>query len=242
MDDTAIRWRSASYSNVGKVRQCNEDSFLDKTESGIWAIADGMGGHEAGDVASQTIVKRLNELTPRAYISDYTDLVEDCLLEINRELLEYSRTELNGLTIGSTVVCMIARGNLGVALWVGDSRLYRLRGDDFVQLTKDHSEVQRLVDEGVISREQAEKSAFKNVLTRAMGAHDVVEIDINAFDVKEGDRYLLCSDGVYNELEEAQLIELTKCKNFNKITDKLTTACLSTPARDNFTFIVIQSY
>ncbi|PID43911.1 MAG: hypothetical protein CSA52_03030 [Gammaproteobacteria bacterium] len=241
MGDRSLQWQSASYSHAGKVRQCNEDSLLNKTESGLWAVADGMGGHEAGDVASQTIVKRLNELTPRAYISDYVDLVEDCLLEINRELVDYGRTELNGLTVGSTVVCMIARGNLGVVLWVGDSRLYRLRADDFVQLTKDHSEVQRLVDEGVISAEQAEKSAFRNVLTRAVGAHEEVDIDINAFDVKEGDRYLLCSDGVYNELEESQLIALTKCNDFNRVAEKLASACLNTPARDNFSFVVVQS-
>ncbi len=241
MGDISLQWQSASHTNVGKVRQCNEDSFLDKTESGIWVVADGMGGHEAGDVASQTIVRRLDELAPRAYISDYVDLVEDTLIEINRELIEYSRKELNGVTVGSTVVCMLARGNMGVVLWVGDSRLYRLRGDEFVQLTKDHSEVQRLVDEGVISAEQAEKSAFKNVLTRAMGAHDIVEVDVNAFDVQPGDRFVLCSDGVYNELEESQLFALTKCKDFTKVADKMADACLGTPARDNFTFVVVQS-
>ncbi|MCG8610378.1 MAG: protein phosphatase 2C domain-containing protein [Pseudomonadales bacterium] len=242
MGETSLSWRSVAVTNVGKVRQCNEDSVLDKPEGGLWVVADGMGGHEAGDVASQTIVHRLGELSPRAYISDYVDQVEDTLLKINQELIEYSQSNLNGLTVGSTVVCMLARANLGVVLWVGDSRLYRIRGDSLVQLTKDHSEVQRLVDEGVISQEQAEKSAFRNVLTRAMGAHEQVEIDINAFDIRKGDRFIICSDGLYNEVPETDLVSLCSSKKIDKASEKLTDACLKTPARDNFSFIVIESY
>jgi serine/threonine protein phosphatase PrpC len=240
MADTNFQWKSIAVSHVGKVRQHNEDSVLDKSAQGLWVVADGMGGHEAGDIASQLIVSTLDQLAPRAYISDYIDLVDDTLVKINQDLLDYSRKKLNGLTVGSTAVCLITRGQLGVVLWVGDSRLYRLRGDDLVQLTKDHSEVQRLVDEGVITQQQAENSAFKNVLTRALGAHEVVDIDINAFDVMPGDRYLLCSDGLYNELNEQEISSIIKSKPFDHVAEAFTDRVLATPARDNFSFIVIE--
>lgn len=240
MVETNFQWKSIAVSHVGKVRQHNEDSVLDKPSQGLWVVADGMGGHEAGDIASQMIVNTLDQLAPRAYISDYIDLVDDTLVRINQDLLDYGRTKLNGLTVGSTVVCMITRDALGVALWVGDSRLYRLRDDNLVQLTKDHSEVQRLVDEGVITPEQAENSAFKNVLTRALGAHDVVDIDINAFDVESGDRFLLCSDGLYNEVSEQDIATIIKIKSFDHVADAFTEKVLTTPARDNFSFIVIE--
>ncbi|MCP5208589.1 MAG: serine/threonine-protein phosphatase [Hahellaceae bacterium] len=242
MVDASFQWKSKAVSHVGKVRQHNEDSVLDKPAQGLWVVADGMGGHEAGDIASQMIVNTLDQLSPRAYISDYIDLVDDTLVRINQDLLDYSQKKLNGLTVGSTAVCMITRGQLGVVLWVGDSRLYRLREDHLVQLTKDHSEVQRLVDEGVITAEQAENSAFKNVLTRALGAHEVVDIDINAFDIAAGDRFLLCSDGLYNELTEQEINTLIRARPFDQVADVFTNKILNTPARDNFSFIVIEPF
>ena len=240
MSEVNYQWKSKAISHVGKVRQINEDSVLDKPQQGLWVVADGMGGHEAGDVASQAIVNTLDQLAPRAYISDYIDLVEDTLVKINGELIEYAQKKMNGLTVGSTAVCMISRGTLGVVLWVGDSRLYRYRNNELVQLTKDHSEVQRLVDEGVITPEQAENSAFKNVLTRAIGAHEVVDVDINAFDVALGDRYLICSDGLYNELTDEQIFAVIKDKPIEQMAEVFQNQVLTTPARDNFSFIVIE--
>ena len=240
MTEVTFKWKSSAISHVGKVRQHNEDSVLDKPSQGLWVVADGMGGHSAGDVASQTIVGTLDQLGPRAYISDYIDLVEDTLVKINQDLIEYSQKKLNGLTVGSTVVCLLTRDSLGVVLWVGDSRLYRLRKGELVLLTKDHSEVQRLVDEGVITPEQAENSAFKNVLTRALGAHDVVDIDINAFDIEAGDRFLLCSDGLYNELTDEEIYTTIKSKPFEQLAEEFANQVLATPARDNFSFIVVE--
>mgnify|MGYP000403183896 CR=1 FL=1 len=228
-------------SHQGNVRTHNEDSVLCKADTGLWVVADGMGGHEAGDVASQLIVSDLQTLSHRAYLSDFVDDVEDALLLANQKLRQYSVEKLNGLTVGSTVVSLIVRGSVGVALWAGDSRLYRLRGSTFEQLTKDHSEVQIQIDKGIITEEQAETSSIKNMLSRAIGAFDELDIDVNAFTIKEGDLLLLCSDGLYNELSSTELRSIMKTGNVSKVPDKLMSECLSKAAKDNVSFILLKA-
>jgi len=232
---------SVEKTHRGNVRTLNEDSMLSRPDAGLWVVADGMGGHEAGEVASQLIVADLESLPHRAYVSDFVDDVEDTLLLVNQKLRQHSLENLNGLTVGSTVACLILREAIGVVLWVGDSRLYRLREGQLEQLTKDHSEVQAQIDSGLLTPEQAENSSIKNMLSRAIGAFDDLDVDVNAFPINSDDLFLLCSDGLYNELSAKELQQILKNGKLNKIPDKLMDECLSKEAKDNVSFIVVKA-
>jgi serine/threonine protein phosphatase PrpC len=236
-----FRFDAVVNTHKGNVRNLNEDSLLSRSEAGLWVVADGMGGHEAGEVASQLIVSSLESLPQRAYISDFVDDVEDTLLLVNQKLRTHSIEKLNGLTIGSTVTCLILREAIGVVLWVGDSRLYRLREGRLEQLTKDHSEVQAQIDMGVLTPEQAENSSIKNMLSRAIGAFDELDVDVNAFPVQADDLFLLCTDGLYNELSSGEIEQMLKYGHLDKISEKLMQSCLSHEAKDNVSFIVVKA-
>lgn len=231
---------SVDKTHQGNVRSLNEDALLSRPDAGLWVVADGMGGHEAGEVASQMIVADLESLPSRAYVSDLVDDVEDTLLLVNQKLRVHSVEKLNGLTVGSTVACLILKEAIGVVLWVGDSRLYRLRDRQFEQLTKDHSEVQAQIDRGELTEEQAEHSSIKNMLSRAIGAFDELDVDVNAFPIKRDDLFLLCSDGLYNELSANELKQILESEKLNKVPDKLMNECLSKEAKDNISFIVVK--
>jgi serine/threonine protein phosphatase PrpC len=233
-------FRSIDKTHQGNVRTLNEDALLSRPDAGLWVVADGMGGHEAGEVASQMIVADLESLPSRAYVSDLVDDVEDTLLLVNQKLRVHSAEKLNGLTVGSTVACLILKEAIGVVLWVGDSRLYRLRGRQLEQLTKDHSEVQAQIDRGELTEEQAEHSSIKNMLSRAIGAFDELDVDVNAFPIKHDDLFLLCSDGLYNELSAKELQQILESEKLNKIPDKLMSECLGKEAKDNVSFIVVK--
>jgi len=232
---------SVENTHQGNVRTLNEDSILSRPDAGLWVVADGMGGHEAGEVASQMLVADLASLPSRAYVSDFVDDVEDTLLLVNQKLRTHSMAHLNGLTVGSTVACLILRGAIGVVLWVGDSRLYRFRDGQLEQLTKDHSEVQAQIDRGVLTPEQAENSSIKNMLSRAIGAFESVDVDVNAFPIKHDDVFLLCSDGLYNELSAKELKQILSRGPLTKISDKLMSECLRNEAKDNVSFIVVKA-
>ena len=232
---------SLANTHQGNVRTLNEDALLSRSSDGLWVVADGMGGHEAGEIASQMIVDDLETLPHRAYVSDLVDDVEDTLLLVNQKLRIHSAEKLNGLTIGSTVACLILKEAIGVVLWVGDSRLYRLRGYQFEQLTKDHSEVQAQIDRGELTEAQAEQSAIKNMLSRAIGAFDELHVDVNAFEIEKDDVFLLCSDGLYNELSSHELKHILVSEKLNKLSEKLMSECLNKEAKDNVSFIVVKA-
>jgi len=209
MNDTTVRqplcWSSAQDTNVGMVRKINEDSILSLPDAQLWAVADGMGGYEAGNVASDMIVKTLGSITVKSLLNEMIDSVEDRLIDVNHRILEYADIMLDGRTLGSTVVTLIIKGHAGVCLWAGDSRLYRYRHDQFEQLSRDHSQVEELVLQGVLSPEEAENHPDSNIITRAIGATMDICIDINVFSVRSGDTFLLCSDGLYNMVSKDEI-------------------------------------
>lgn len=236
-----LTFHSFACSHQGNVRNLNEDSILNVPESGMWAVADGMGGHSAGDVASQQVVSELEALSNQGTLSELVDAVDDALLEANLKLRTHSRNHLNGVTIGTTVVCLILKENTGAVLWVGDSRLYRYRKGVLEQLTRDHSEVQARIDSGILSAEQAEKSTIKNILSRAVGAFEELAIDVNAFTILADDVFLLCSDGLYNELSNHELEKLLHTTSLKKMASDLMRASLSRKAKDNISLIVVKA-
>ena len=244
MNDVTIRrpltWVSEGATDVGTVRPLNEDSFLCQPEIGLWTVADGMGGHDGGSVASQMIVEHLSHLSIKVNLDTFVNDIENTVTDANNRLLEYSRVQLNGRIIGSTFVSLLIKGNVGVCLWAGDSRLYRFRQDKLSQLTTDHSHVAELVSEGLISAEEAKNHPEANVITRAVGTSERLDIDVDVFDVRIGDLFLLCSDGLYNAVEDDEIIQCLRETSLENSVNKLIQTALHNQASDNVSVILVK--
>ena len=197
-----IRWISAAATDVGSKRRINEDALLDRPDAGIWVVADGMGGHAAGDVASHAVVHPLTVMERPEAMADFVDAVEDAFMNVNLQLRDYATQELGGRTVGSTVVALLLSTHTGVCLWAGDSRLYRLRQGQLSRISRDHSAVQEMVESGAITQEEADRHPKSNVITRAVGGSERLLVDAAVFAPEADDTYLLCSDGLYNEVAD----------------------------------------
>lgn len=244
MNEQTVRrkviWEHAGDTNVGMVRTVNEDAILSKPELGLWAVADGMGGHEVGDVASNMVLQAIDQIKPTIELTDLVNNVEDALINVNQRILDYSRDVLDNKTVGSTIVVLIISGRVGICLWVGDSRLYRYRKGSLQKLSRDHSRVEELIEQGRLTEEEAENHPESNVITRAVGVDEDFCVDINAFDASTGDTFLLCSDGLYNMLDIDELsLHLEKDENSDKVNDLIVSA-LNKGAPDNVSVIVVK--
>lgn len=235
-----IHWSHGNRTDVGSVRQNNEDALFAKPEIGLWAVADGMGGHEVGDVASRMIVEALDLIEPSPRLSDFVDVVEQALVDVNRQIIDYADVMFDSATMGSTLVALIIRGRVGICLWAGDSRLYRMRNQQLTQLTRDHSHVQDLLEAGEISEDEAVNHPHGNVITRAVGVEEDGLIDINVFNTQIGDTFLLCSDGLYNTVSDEQIVQLLIENDPEQAANKLVEASLANGAPDNVTVIVVK--
>ncbi|WP_188151049.1 PP2C family protein-serine/threonine phosphatase [Teredinibacter waterburyi] len=243
MSDTAFRpieWISASQTDVGTVRSVNEDSFHVNQQSGLWVVADGMGGHEVGDVASTKIIEALERVPNIECLSDYIDAVEDALLAVNQEIIEYADIMLDHGTMGSTLAALVIRGRVGVAIWVGDSRVYRFRNGRLTQLSRDHSQVQEMLRMGLISAEEAVNHPQSNVITRAIGGEQDLYIDLDVFSTQMGDTFLICSDGLYNAVEDEELIQCLSERDLEGCALDMLEISLAHQASDNVTLIVVR--
>ena len=188
----AITWRSASHTDAGRVRHINEDAFLDSEEQRLWVVADGMGGQSRGDYASSVVVAQLRAF-PRqnSVLANLRDMEER--LQVAHEKC---RTAFRTHRPGTTVAAMHAHGSYCFLLWAGDSRIYRLRGKELEQLTQDHSRAQERFANGELTEQELANHPSAHVLTRSVGAHRNLRLDMNYSPVQGGDRYLLCSDGL----------------------------------------------
>jgi len=235
-----IDWRCGERTDVGAVRQVNEDALLRRPDIGLWAVADGMGGHEVGDVASRMIVEALAQVSDSERLSDFVDDVEQSLLDVNRQILDYADLMFDKATMGSTLVSLVIRGRVGVCLWTGDSRLYRLRNHQLTQLSRDHSHVQELIEMGAITPEEAVKHPHANVITRAIGVEEPGFIDINVFNAQIGDTFLLCSDGLYNTMDDAEITHLLGGRDPQRVSEALVQLSLERGAPDNVSVVVVK--
>jgi protein phosphatase len=233
-------WHSAQQTHRGKRRQHNEDAVLSRSPVGLWAVADGMGGHQAGEVASQAITAALSAVSLTGSLSRRVDAVEDALLAVNDELRLHASSRGLGTTIGSTVVVMVAEGRAGAVLWAGDSRLYRLRDGTIEQITRDHNPVCDLLDSGAVSEEEA-LAADTNIITRAVGGQPRLYLDVALFDLAPDDTYLLCSDGLYRELPPPLLAAtLNNQQTLKRAADVLLERCLQGAADDNISLVIVR--
>jgi serine/threonine protein phosphatase PrpC len=237
----SFTWISAAATDVGHVRHINEDAYLERPDIGLWVVADGMGGHHAGDVASSSIVEILDETQPRDRLSDYVDEVEDRIIIANTELINLAKQHNDNRTIGSTVVAMIARDGHCAFVWAGDSRAYRCRDKQCVQLTRDHSQVEEMVQQGLLLPEEAELHPASNVITRAVGAADKIFVDIDIEEAQLNDTYLLCSDGLYKHISEEEIAQFLQNENLQDIPGQLVQTTLQRGAIDNVTVVVIRA-
>ncbi len=236
-----FQWSSAGRSHVGMVRVINEDACLALPERGLWAVADGMGGHEAGDIASQMVVETLQQIAPPAGWAEFREAVREVLCEVNQRLREESAQRYQNRTIGSTVVVLIAYETQCACLWVGDSRIYRLRDGQLQQLTRDHSHVQELVDQGLIAPEEAHRHPLANVITRAVGSADDLQIDEVVHPLHSGDLFLLCSDGLNKTVSDEEIARLLDHSDHNcqEAVKAFIHLALMRDANDNVTTVVV---
>lgn len=233
MDAWVECWDSVGSTDVGLVRQLNEDSFLNRPDLGLWVVADGMGGHACGDVASQMLCAALDKLPHVEKLSSVVDFIDDGVIEVNRELLALAHSNQAGSVIGCTVVALVARGRHAACLWAGDSRLYRLRDGILARLSSDHS----LVEESEVGLYEP-NSGYDNVITRAVGADEHIFLDVDAFELIEGDRFLLCTDGLTGELNDDEIAQFLLAGSAEASSQALIDTALKAGGRDNVTAVV----
>jgi protein phosphatase len=233
-----LKWTSSACTDVGAVRELNEDAYLERPDIGLWLVADGMGGHFAGDVASQMVVSAMDGLEVPRTLSEFADLVEQRLVDTNTKLREYAEREETH-TIGSTVVALIIFREHAVCMWAGDSRMYRLRDGALQQISQDHALVEELVERGVLTPEQAVDHPHGNLVTRAVGAADQLFIDVEIIPVQAGDVFVLCSDGLEKEVLEEELSTPARDGDPSQLCHALMDRALTYGARDNVTVISV---
>ncbi len=225
--------------HVGRVRTTNEDSYLDAREQGLWVVADGMGGHSGGDIASQTVIENLLGFSRREDLPANIDNLEDRLFTSNTSCRKYSQGKK---VMGSTVAMLFAYDPFCFFMWVGDSRIYRLREGQLTQVTEDHSLVQEMCALGEISAEEAAVHPSSNIITRAIGVREELFVDIEYSTVEPGDRFLLCSDGLYKDIRDNEIRDLLNTKvPVEQATKKLVSTALERGGGDNITVIVVQA-
>ena len=233
------RWYSSSLTDSGE-RRINEDACLLQPERGLWVIADGMGGHTAGDIASQMVVAGLSELPEGVSLGTKLGAIQLALHEANLMIQNYAQKEKRGAMMGSTVVVMVIEDEQGVVCWAGDSRLYQSRGGCLRQLTEDHSLAsapKAINDDG----RQALSQRSSNIITRAVGAAPDLMLDTHWFDIQRGDRYLLTTDGIHKAVDPGEILSLMKGSgSAEERISQIMTLAKSRDGHDNLSLILIE--
>ncbi len=239
---TNFQISSYGVTDTGHVRAKNEDSILVHGEENVWVVADGMGGHHAGDFASQTITNNIGLFKQHASLDDSILLLEENILNSNAIIRKKAGKLGRSTTIGSTVVCVYVWQNLLFTLWAGDSRLYRYREASLERLTEDHSYVEELVRMGKLEANEAEEHPAANVVLRAVGIDDHLCIDFEYFELHDGDIFIICSDGLYKDLEEAKIKTIIDAhsENMHSLADALLEASLAAGGTDNTSIITMK--
>ncbi len=236
-----MRFRSWAVTHPGAVRTHNEDNFVDRPELGLWAVADGAGGHQSGEVASAAIRTALHRIEPGTDASARLTAVREAVAGAHAELRRLAADRGQGAIIACTVAVLLTEGDYYACLWAGDSRIYLRRGDALFQLTRDHSLVQDMIDAGVLTEEVAEHHPQANVITRAVGAaEDALLLEKSSGRIEPGDRFLLCSDGLFKALSSATVLALM-ASPADLAAQSLIDAALAAQARDNVTAIVVEA-
>jgi serine/threonine protein phosphatase PrpC len=241
--------------DVGKVRDHNEDAIGAQPEIGLWVLADGMGGYNAGEVASGIAVKTIIDLVTKACKHEkrtdietgtgymrQTIVLRDAILRANKVINQTAQSQPQCEGMGTTLVAALFYDNRVSIAHVGDSRMYRLRGNKFEQVTMDHSLLQELVDRGFYSQEEAQRSTNRNYVTRALGVEANVEVEIQEMDVQKGDYFLMCSDGLPDmvEDEDIHLTISTFNNDLRTVGEQLIKLTNDNGGRDNVSVVLVR--
>lgn len=237
MDFAPFRIESWAKTHEGRVRAHNEDSFCAREPQGLWAVADGMGGHEGGEWASAKIVEKLDAVELPADLDAAAELIADAIRAANRAILVEARSRHKQM--GSTVVTLLVQGERYKVQWVGDSRAYLLRDGEMKQLSRDHSQVQEMVDRGIMKPEEAVGHPMSHILSRAVGVRDEVQVDTVDGEVVPGDVFLLCSDGLHGYVDEADIARMLARGSPERASEELVEKTLANGAPDNVTVIAV---
>jgi serine/threonine protein phosphatase PrpC len=222
----------------GCVRAANEDSAVSMPRDGIWAVADGMGGHANGRYASESLARAINGLATHDDLASSCAAVADAIHASNAEI--YSEAQARGEQMGSTIVALVMRDREFAVLWAGDSRAYLYRDSVLYQLTHDHTQVQEMVDRGLLSPDEAADHPMSHVLARAVGVRPMLELDAISDTAKPGDIFLLCSDGMYGVVSNEEVAAIL-AESGRRSIDILLDLCLQRGAPDNVTVILVRA-
>lgn len=231
--------KAAARTHIGLVRASNQDALLlQPGKYGLYGVADGMGGHKAGDVASRMAVETVSRILKDQRPSDemLRAGIEEANLLIYEEQLD--NQALNGMGTTMTVIWEDKRAVL--LGHVGDSRAYRLRDGELEQISQDHSMVAELVRDGVITPEEALRHPYRNIITRALGASETVDVDIREMDKRKGDRYLICSDGLSEYVREDKMRDILHSYSLEEAADIFLNLALEGGGRDNVSLVLTE--
>jgi len=249
----------SAKTDVGRIREHNEDNFLIDRSLNLFIVADGMGGHQAGEVASAMAVNLMREaVKEHIYLLEkfnkdeipiekipearqqVCDFMEEAVKKASKQIWEESQTDPLKRGMGTTLSALLIAGGYGFIAHVGDSRIYLLRAGTVRQLTEDHSLINYLLKEGKIKPEEIDKVQQKNAVTRAVGVYETVEVDIMSFDVVPGDHFLLASDGLTAYLTEPEIPPYLTEEDIEIIPEKLINLANERGGKDNITSVVVR--
>ena len=231
---------AAAATHVGLVRRINEDAILEQSGIGLWAVADGVGGGDAGDRASRLIVESLGRIKEPWSYESFVAEVRAALAEVNRRLRREAAALGSGRSIASTVVALLVFDRSFCCLWAGDSRIYRLKAERLEQVTRDHSEVELLLERGFITPEEARHHPLSNLITRAVGADPTLELDAIEGRIETGDAFLLCSDGLNRVLTDPEIERALLRHSAEEAVRVLIDATLAGGAPDNISVVAVK--
>ena len=236
MYDTPLQFQTGAATHVGMVRQRNEDSYLARPDVGIWAVADGMGGLEAGDLASRTVIDALKSIERPSSAAELLAWCEERVVMANDVLNEMGRKR--GGLIGTTIAVLLAYDSHFACVWSGDSRIYLVRNGAIIPQSRDHTEAEELVAEGRLRPDEVRTWPRRNVVTRAIGVHDDPELEIKDGVLQAGDAFVLCSDGLTTHVEDNEILHEVAATASQTACDALVDLTLTRGAVDNVTVVI----
>ena len=240
MPESTVRtFDTAGASHVGNVRARNEDSFLVAPDTGVWTVADGMGGHSRGDLASELIIESLRRIGRSDSAANLLAVCEQRLLEANfriRDIALQSGEEV----IGATIAVLLIHDDDYACIWAGDSRVYVVRNGAIEQISRDHTEVAEMLATGVLTEAQAKEWPLRNVVTRAIGVHDDPEIEMKSGAVRPDDAFVICSDGLTAHVSDREILDAVERHDAQGACNRLIALTLERGAIDNVTVVVVR--
>jgi protein phosphatase len=227
-----------SVTHAGRVRTRNEDSCLVRTDVGLWAVADGMGGHEAGDLASRIVVQSLDAIGAPESAADLLAQCEERLFSANQQILALSH-ERQGATVGTTAAVLLVCEGYYACIWAGDSRVYLINRGGINQVSHDHSELEELIAGGALSREDV-KDWPSNAITRAVGVADDPEFEVVTGPAEPEDVFVICSDGLTKHLQDDEILQHATTRRAQAACDDMLALALDRGGLDNVTIVIVR--